>query len=155
MKTPFYKELQRYKNQLTNLIKNYYGENLLSLALFGSSARGDLTISSDIDILVIVKSSSLKMRERIFSFYHSVGDSLNIRDKEFTLSPLILTLDELKQFTPFLLNLLHCVDILYDENNTLQNYLKKMQTLCQEGLIQMKELDNYSYWWYDYKRITD
>jgi uncharacterized protein len=44
--------LSRLKQELTDL----YGDRLIHLTLFGSQARGDAELGSDIDILVVLKS---------------------------------------------------------------------------------------------------
>lgn len=49
--TPIVSILQTLKTQLQEL----YGDRLIQLILFGSQARGDAEIGSDIDVLVILK----------------------------------------------------------------------------------------------------
>jgi uncharacterized protein len=49
--TPISTTLQTLKTQLQDL----YGDRLIQLILFGSQARGDAEIGSDIDVLVILK----------------------------------------------------------------------------------------------------
>ncbi|MEX0267842.1 nucleotidyltransferase domain-containing protein [Leptolyngbyaceae cyanobacterium UHCC 1019] len=44
--------LARLKQELTGV----YGDRLLHLTLFGSQARGDAELGSDIDVLVVLKS---------------------------------------------------------------------------------------------------
>lgn len=40
-------------------LKNHYGDRLDKILLFGSHARGEQTTESDIDLLVVLKDSSL------------------------------------------------------------------------------------------------
>ncbi len=52
------------------LLLDYFGEKLLGIVLFGSIARGDWDIDSDIDILVVVEGwDSKPMWERIRELY--------------------------------------------------------------------------------------
>lgn len=54
--------LQEFKNEILRRLK---GE-VLALRVFGSKARGDFRKTSDIDILVLVKTTNLKTKEIIF-----------------------------------------------------------------------------------------
>ena len=42
--------------------------DVIRVLLFGSYARGDFTTHSDLDLLIVLKSSDLPMRERIGTF---------------------------------------------------------------------------------------
>jgi len=42
--------------ELKKRLKDIYGDRLRSVVLFGSSARGDFTKESDVDVLVVLKS---------------------------------------------------------------------------------------------------
>ena len=49
-------EIQPILAHLKERLKSLYGKRLCSLTLFGSQARGDAEPSSDIDVLVVLKS---------------------------------------------------------------------------------------------------
>jgi len=53
----FVKELKELKEKL--------GDNIVSIRLFGSKARGDFREGSDIDIFILVKKKTLKVRDVI------------------------------------------------------------------------------------------
>ena len=53
--------LERFKGALQSLLR----DNLLSLRLFGSRARGEGTEESDLDVLVIVKEKDRALCRRI------------------------------------------------------------------------------------------
>jgi predicted nucleotidyltransferase len=42
-----------------------FGENIMSIKLFGSKARGDYHRESDIDVLVLIKKGDFRVRDRI------------------------------------------------------------------------------------------
>ena len=91
--------LTRFKSALQNLL----GDNLVSLRLFGSRARGEGTEDSDLDVLVIVKEKDRALCRRI------VEESLEVDLTYGTnLAPTILTADEYRQNekygTPFYRN---------------------------------------------------
>jgi len=46
---------QRILDSLSNYLQHLYGQRLAGLILFGSHARGEATLESDIDVLVILK----------------------------------------------------------------------------------------------------
>ena len=51
--------LEKYTKELINI----YGEHIKSVILYGSYARGDNTIDSDIDIMILLDISDLEIKE--------------------------------------------------------------------------------------------
>lgn len=145
MQTIFYKKLMLNIQKLINRIKDYYSDNLESIILFGSAVRGDLTLNSDIDLLIILHRSPDGVRERFRDFYRHVGDYLE-EDFDLALSPLILTIDEMKNFHPFYLGVFENFNILYDKNNFAQDIFFAIQRLKDEKKIEEYELDGRRYW---------
>ncbi len=91
--------LARFKGALQSLL----GDNLLSLRIFGSRARGEGTEDSDLDILVLVQKKDRALCRRI------VEESLEVDlAYEINLAPTILSADEYRQNqeygTPFYRN---------------------------------------------------
>lgn len=91
--------LERFKSALQSLL----GDNLLSLRLFGSRARGEGTDESDLDVLIIVKEKDRALCRRI------VEESLEVDLAcDMNLAPTILTSEEYRQNqeygTPFYRN---------------------------------------------------
>ena len=91
--------LASFKGALQSLL----GENLLSLRLFGSRARGEGTEESDLDVLVLVKKKDRALCRRI------VEESLEVDlAYEINLAPTILSADEYQRNreygTPFYRN---------------------------------------------------
>jgi uncharacterized protein len=80
--------LARFKGALQSLL----GDNLLSLRLFGSRARGEATEESDLDVLVVVRKKDRALCRRI------VEESLEVDlAYEINLAPTILSADEYQQ----------------------------------------------------------
>ncbi len=67
-------EINKLLSRLTNLCKEYYGERLITLAVFGSVGRGTSRPDSDVDLLLIVKDLPFGRMARIEEF--SVIESL-------------------------------------------------------------------------------
>jgi predicted nucleotidyltransferase len=90
--------------ELKKRLKDIYGDRLRSVVLFGSSARGDFTEESDIDVLVVLKS--------IIDFdkdFNTIFDlTLNVEKNydDFVMISVIPAKEEdyLSKVTPFLLN---------------------------------------------------
>jgi predicted nucleotidyltransferase len=92
--------LERFKTVLQSLLK----DNLLTLRLFGSRARGEGTMESDLDVLVVLQKKDRELCRRI------VAESLEV-DLAYgiNLSPTILSAEEYQRNreyqTPFYRNL--------------------------------------------------
>jgi uncharacterized protein len=90
--------------ELKKCLKDTYGDRLHSVVLFGSSARGDFTEESDVDVLVVLKS--------IIDFdkdFNTIFDlTLNVEKNydDFVMISVIPAKEEdyLSKVTPFLLN---------------------------------------------------
>ena len=103
MKHPLTKGEQEALGRFRDAVQSSLGENLLSLRLFGSRARGERTEESDLDVLVLVRKKDREICRRI------VEESLEIDLAYGTnLAPTILTADEYRQNqecgTPFYRN---------------------------------------------------
>ena len=60
-------------------IRNVCHDNLVSVILYGSKARGDSTSESDIDILILVRNRDEADRDRLYDFllFDDIGYDLN------------------------------------------------------------------------------
>ena len=73
----FKKELQALQH-LKKSLRGTIGNELITLAAFGSRVRGDFRWDSDLDILIIVNKPSLKKEKVIREIVYSEGERLNI-----------------------------------------------------------------------------
>ena len=101
MKKPLTKVEQQALSRFRDALQSWLGENLISMRLFSSRARGEQTEESDIDVLVLVQKKDRALCRRI------IEESLEV-DLTYgmNLSPTILSADEYRQNqdygTPFL-----------------------------------------------------
>ncbi|NOY63789.1 MAG: nucleotidyltransferase domain-containing protein [Nitrospirae bacterium] len=123
----------RLIRQLTKEVKNYYGDRLVSLVIFGSVARGTYRHDSDIDILIIAKGLSRGRMKRVNEFVNKIEKKLEdtivaLRDKGiFTeISPLIKTPEEALSGSPLFLDMLEDAKIIYDRNGFFKDILTKL-----------------------------
>lgn len=63
----FTSDEERALKELTNSLKELFGERLVKLTLFGSRARGDYDKESDIDIAIIVRGLTRGLKDQILN----------------------------------------------------------------------------------------
>ena len=109
------------------------GDRVVSIVLFGSMARGDYTIHSDYDLLVIVDGEQLNFKDRLLEYSkHSDG----------WVEPLTYTVDEVRQMledlNPLILDALKEGLAIYDRGlwSTLKH---RFEQLLKQGVIAPKE----------------
>jgi len=66
--------LKEFKTQISHKLKG----KVFGLKIFGSKVRGDFKKTSDIDVLVLVKTPSLKVKEIIFDITSQVLLKYNV-----------------------------------------------------------------------------
>jgi len=108
-----------------------YGDEVLSIVLFGSRARGDFTHHSDVDVLVILAESDKRFVDRLSDFAAYCPDGL--------VEPLVYTRREIEAMfesrNPFLLDVLHEGVPLFDRG--LWAELKsRFDRLVREKLVE-------------------
>jgi len=76
-KTYFYYRVWEALPGLVERLKDLYKDNLLAVFVFGLTARGDVSQSSDVDLLIILEHSPLRKRQRVYmSFTKNLGLTL-------------------------------------------------------------------------------
>lgn len=114
-----------------------YGERLLSVAVFGSVARGTMRPDSDIDLLLVVENLPNGRMPRVHEF-EAVEQRLApvlaeaaLHGVHTTLSPVFKTPRELEYGSPLFLDMTDEVLILYDRADILQDYLDRLSARLQ------------------------
>lgn len=67
----------RVVTEFTSMLKKKLGNQLIQTTLFGSRARGDNSVNSDYDFLIIVKQKKIKQKEIIYDLCISILDKHN------------------------------------------------------------------------------
>lgn len=120
-------------NRAINLMKQYLGNDLLSIALFGSVARGEGTNNSDIDVLIVHKRENFKVSSLMTKIIISLRETeeyKSLESKGFRPDIFYILLDE-EEFNGNPWVLLDIQDhgiILYDPFKVLKNrfvYIRK------------------------------
>ncbi len=60
-------EIKQALSELREALGVLLGDNMIEVRLFGSRARGDAKLDSDVDLMVVVMKSSLDLEEQIIA----------------------------------------------------------------------------------------
>jgi len=137
-----YETYQEYVDLFLSKLKEALAEELLSVALFGSIARGEGTPDSDIDLLIIVKGN----RVQNFKKYIKIKMECE-KDSPPYFSSIFTTEENLRKKPLILLDILHEGKILYDPSNVLQHLLNKMSNRLKELGAERRALDKNTWLW--------
>ena len=86
-------------------IRQTLSQHILDVRLFGSEARGEATVESDIDVLIIVQPDNQRVRleDRIIDIAFDVNLAFGVYISPRVVTPAILA-DPIRRETPFLKN---------------------------------------------------
>jgi hypothetical protein len=148
---PEYHELA---DEYTRAIRDFFGDRLVSIAFFGSVARGTADPESDIDVLVIAenlpKDLGLRFRETM-PVHEKVRKSsayrvLRLKGRVGFVSDLFLTPKETMAHPPILLDACDDAFLAYDRNGFLEGVLKDIRRRLKE-LNARKVKASKGYYW--------
>jgi len=139
-------------HKLLKLLKEKFGEDLISLAIYGSVARGDNKRDSDIDLFIVVKNLPPTTIERIRIF-----DSLELLLEEdikemfskgyyVSFSPIMKTPEEAMRFSPLYMDMTEDAVLIYDKEDFLQNLLQRIRKKLNELGYERIWLGKKWYW---------
>lgn len=124
--------------ELVKALHERLGEDLVSVVVYGSVARGEAGRDSDIDILVVARSLPKSMFARQDLFMDVEG---KIRDEVEKLeqqgyfidfSPVLLTPEEAQRTRPLYLDMVEDAIILYDKDSFFANVLARLRARLKE-----------------------
>lgn len=125
---------ESFNNTLYRILEacqKIYGEDLITLAVFGSVARGTPNPESDIDLLIVAKNLPSGRLKRMQQFNKVEGildsclESLRKNGINTTLSPIIKTPEEVAAGSLLFLDMTEDVLILYDKEKFFTNFLQE------------------------------
>lgn len=134
-------EILAYLELLTTRCAEHYGEELRSVVLYGSVARGTSRPTSDLDLLVLLRGSTLSWGKRISEFLHAVLDHPQVEQAAARLKqeglpwrvePLVLTERELAARPPLLLDLTEDALILEDREGAFAQEIDRVRKRLKE-----------------------
>ena len=89
-------ELNIILRELAKVYSDVYGEDIVSIILYGSYARGDNNSDSDIDVVAIVKGTRADLQNKLNDVWEVSGD-LEL-EYETILSPTVIPYDEYMKY---------------------------------------------------------
>jgi len=134
-------ELPRF----VDLLREHFGESLVSVVLYGSRARGDARPESDLDLLVVANGlpgSRLARQRILIRLARQVSD-----DFDDALSGVPLTPEEAARTRFFYLGMLSGHLILHDRDGFFGGVLQRLTARLGElGARRLYDEDGYEYW---------
>ena len=121
-------------NKLAEALKKKYEENLISIVVYGSVARGEARKDSDIDLLIVADNlpkDRLKRQKEFTEAEKEIIDEvekLNTEGYHIEISPIIKTKTEASKISPLYLDMVEDAVIIYDKNNFIRKILERMKT---------------------------
>ncbi len=119
-------------NLFLDEVKRQYGENLLSVVLYGSTARGTARPDSDIDLLVVSKNipeSKLERIEQLFALEQKISKDFEATFNKFApyVSLIIKSENEAPYHSPLYLDMLEDGKILFDRDGFIAAVFDNMR----------------------------
>lgn len=150
----FFNEYQKKTVQrLVGLILDYYSEALVSLVIYGSYARDEARLNSDIDLFIILKHKN-GLKSTLEVFYENIEKNI---EAELTvlytkyginmeLSPFILSKEEANYFHTLYLDMIDNAKIIYDKDNFFKQILKSVSELKTKYNFRKEPVGNTFLW---------
>lgn len=148
---PLYDKLYPFVQEVKELSLDYWSKNLSCLVIFGSYARAEVTLKSDLDLLIVVKNSDQSFRQRTLQFAEYLEKNLKSQVK-LEISAFVFTEGELKDFHPLLIDVHKHHIVLYD-NGFFKTILKRIDKLYKKGVFEERKLGDKTYWRIDYEKL--
>jgi len=139
-------------NNMLEIMKEEFKDDLISVVVYGSVARGDNRNDSDVDLLIIMKNLPKdSMLKRIRLFETKVEDKLNLDEYwkmgyYISLSPVLKTPEEAERFSPPYLDMVYDAVILYDSNHFFTRILQKLRDRLKELGAERVRMGKKWYW---------
>jgi hypothetical protein len=131
-------------SSLLKSIQKKWSDDLLGIALFGSRARGDAVESSDVDLLLVLRSDTLIQR----SLYHQWDDLFeNWPTKIISrYSPQFVKLPAADQAGSLWYEVALDGIVLWEKDGILSAFLRELRTAMAEGKMTRKIAHGQPYW---------
>jgi len=129
--------LEELGEALRRVFLEVFGESLVSLVLFGSYARGDYSVNSDVDVLVVLE--SVGDRFELHRKLDAVEEALEpifkrLRERGYNprLSPYVLSQKQASQTRPLYLDMVFDCRILYDKDGFMSKVVERVKRRLEE-----------------------
>lgn len=134
----------------------FFGENLVSIVLYGSLARGEIKKDSDIDLLIVSENlpkERLKRQDIFMKMERGVDEEIKRIYEKWGIypyiSPILKTKEEANILSPLYLDMVTDARILYDKDDFFKKVLAKLRLELE--LLNAKKIKVGKKWYWDLK----
>ncbi|TRZ92078.1 MAG: nucleotidyltransferase domain-containing protein [Methanosarcinales archaeon] len=142
-----------YASLIANKLEDILKDDLISVLLFGSAARGDADEGSDIDLLIVAEKFG---KEGRFEVFNGIEKDLKASEEYHDLkenklgtliSPVPLTPSEVEKNPSILLDIVMDGIMLYDVDDFIVNKMKSMRRKLKKMGSKRIFFDDKRYYW--------
>jgi predicted nucleotidyltransferase len=150
-------QIEQFKKTLLAACRQLYADRLITLAVFGSWARGTASPGSDIDLLLVADNLPNGRMKRMAQFQPVDEATFLIRKKIWPdmpdvpapeLAPMFKTTAEVALGSPLFLDMTDWIDFLFDQNSFFANYLEELRSRLKKLGARRRWLAGGYYWEY-------
>jgi predicted nucleotidyltransferase len=158
--TPSYKVGVEFINEpyrsviqgLRNALISVWGDNLVSLVVFGSVARGDARRDSDVDLLIVGKQlpksrfKRLELFEEVEKLVEPLVEGLWSQGYYIDFTPIILDVEEARRHRPIYLDMVVDAVIVFDRDDFFRKVLDELSSRLLALGAERKRVGKLWYW---------
>lgn len=142
-----------YYGAILRRVGDYYADGLVGLVVYGSFARGEDRLNSDLDIMIIVKDTDKSNPKRIAEFVREIEMPLEDLATDcwkkgvwVDVSPMILTRNEALHFQPIYLDMVDENVVLIDRDGVVKSIFEDTRKRMKRWGSRRRTHANGWYW---------
>lgn len=147
--------LEGLLEKIRDTLLDFYEEELSSAVVFGSAGRGDFQKGSDLDLLIVLREIKDSMGKRIDDFMKIEWEirksaeyaTAKAHGLPHKIEPAILSLEELREHPPLLLDLTTDARILIDRGKVFSREMDELKRRLQEIGAKKVILEGGRWYW--------
>ncbi len=142
-----------YASLIADKLKEILQNDLVSVVLFGSAARGEAGEGSDVDLLIVAEKFGKEGRFEVFNEIEkdmkASEEYLELKENKLgtTISPVPLTPSEVEKNPSILLDITMDGIMLYDVDDFIINKMKSMRKKLKKMGSKRIFIDDKRYYW--------